>query len=88
MFETLLAKTFTLLGSQLFVTWLVTVCVIGWIRHLYHSGANGVTAKKTFDGRLDLELEWSMIKPYFWTLFFVDFAVFLVLLFKGTRIWL
>ena len=85
MFETLLAKTFTILGSQLFVTWLATVGVITWIRHLYHSGANGVTATRTLDGKLDLDLNWSMIKPYFFTLLIVDIAVFLVLLFKGTQ---
>lgn len=85
MFETLLAKTFTILGSQLVVTWLSAVGVIAWIRHLYHSGANGVTAARTFDGKLDLDLNWSMIKPYFFTLLIVDIAVFLVLLFKGTQ---
>ena len=33
MFETLFAKTFTILGSQLLVTWITTVGFIGWVRH-------------------------------------------------------
>ena len=85
MFETLLAKTFTILGSQLFVTWLATVGIISWIRHLYHSGSAGVTATRTVDGKLDLDLDWATVKPYFYVLLIVDIVVFLLLLFKGTQ---
>ena len=83
MFETLLSKTFIILGSQLFVTWAATVGVIAWVRHLYHYRAAGVTATRTADGKLDLDLDWSMVKPYFYALLIVDIAVFLILLFKG-----
>jgi FtsH-binding integral membrane protein len=85
MFETLLAKTFTILGSQLSITWLATIGVIGWVRHLYRAQVAGVTATRTADGKLNLEIEWSTVKPYFYTLLVADIAVFLLLLFKGTQ---
>lgn len=85
MFDTLLAKTFIILGSQLFVTWIATVGVIAWVRRLYLSGTEGVTATRNADGELDLDLNWERIMPYFWALFIVDIAVFLVLFFLGTQ---
>jgi uncharacterized protein len=85
MFETLFAKTFTILGSQLFVTWLTTVGVIAWIRHLYFTNAECVTGTTDAEGKLDLDIDWDSIKLYFYVLLVVDFAVFLFLLFKGTN---
>lgn len=85
MFDTLIAKTFTILGAQLFVTWLATAGVLAWIRSLYHAGAGGVVATRTEDGELDLALDWDGIKPYFYALLIVDLAVFFVLLFKGAQ---
>ena len=57
MFETLFAKTFTILGVQLFVTWLTTVGVIAWVRHLYYTNTGGVTGKTDADGKLDLDID-------------------------------
>ena len=85
MFDTLLAKTFAILGSQLFVTWLATVGVIALVRRLYYSHAHGITATRTPKGKLDLEIEWRLIKPYFYALLVVDIVVFLILLFKGKQ---
>jgi len=85
MFETLFAKTFTVLGSQLLVTWLTTVGVIAWVRHLYFTNTEGVTGKTDADGKLDLDIEWNRIEQYFYVLLAVDFAVYLLLLFKGTN---
>lgn len=85
MFDTLLAKTFTILGSQLFVTWLATIGVIALVRRLYYSHTRGITAKKTAEGKLDLDIDWRLIKPYFYALLVLDIVAFLILLFKGTQ---
>jgi FtsH-binding integral membrane protein len=84
MFETLFAKTFTILGAQLFVTWLSAVGIIAWVRYLYLTNTEGVTGTTNADGKLDLDIDWDRIKSYFYILLVVDFAVFLFLLFKGT----
>ena len=85
MIESLYAKTFIILGVQLFVTWAVTVLVIQQVRKLYYSGTVGVTASTNEDGLLDLEIDWEMIKPYFYGLLILDIGVFLLLLFKGQQ---
>jgi len=83
MFETLLAKTFTVLGSQLFVTWLATLTVIAWVRRLYYARTRGISATTTPEGELDLDIDWGIIKPHFIALLILDVLVFLALLFIG-----
>lgn len=80
---TLFEKTFLILGSQLLVTWISTVFIIKHIASLYHAKTPGVTGKTNQDGELDLDLEWAMVKPYFWLILIADIALFLVLLFVG-----
>ncbi len=83
MLDTLYEKTFLILGSQLGLTWLVTVTVLGVFRNLYWSQTNWVTGGVNVDGNLDLDLDWETIKPYFWALLVTDIVVFLALLFYG-----
>jgi len=83
MFETLFAKTFLILGSQLIITWAVTVAVIQVVRRLYFAKTPGITGVTTEEGLLDLDIEWEVIKPYFYTLLIIDVIIFLFLLFKG-----
>lgn len=85
MLESLYAKTFLILGVQLFLTWAVTVLVIQQVRKLYYAGTVGVTASTNEDGLLDLEIDWEMIKPYFYGLLILEIGVFLLLLFKGQQ---
>ena len=85
MFESLYAKTFIILGVQLFITWAVTVIVIQQVRRLYYAGTVGVTASTNEEGILDLDLDWELIKPYFYGLLALDIVVFLLLLFKGQQ---
>ena len=82
-FHSLYAKTFAILGSQLFITWAVTVLVIRKVRNLYYAKARGISGSTTEDGLLDLELDRDVIMPYFWVLLVIDVIVFLLLLFKG-----
>lgn len=83
MLDTLYGKTFLLLGSQLGVTWLSTVVLLGIFRNLYHTRVGWVTGGINKDGNLDLDLDWETVKPYFWAVLITDFVVFLVLLFYG-----
>lgn len=84
MLETLYEKTFLILGSQLGLTWLVTITVLGIFRNLYWSRTNWVTGGINMDGNLDLDLDWETIAPYFWALLAADIIVFLALLFYGS----
>lgn len=83
MFETLLSKTFVILSLQFFITWLTTVYTIGWFRNLYFQKRVDATATKNEAGELDLHLNFSIIKPYFWALLIIDIIVFLFLIFVG-----
>lgn len=83
MLDTLYGKTFLILGSQLSITWLSTIVVLGMFRNLYYSKVSWVTGGTNEDGNLDLDLNWEVIKPYFWALLGVDIAVFVALFFFG-----
>lgn len=83
MAQTLFDKTFLILGAQLFITWVSTVLVLRYITSLYYAKTPGVLGKKNEDGELDLDLEWSVVKPYFWTILILDIVLFLILFFVG-----
>ncbi|GAB3552740.1 hypothetical protein GCM10027343_38660 [Noviherbaspirillum agri] len=83
MFETLYGKTFSILVSQLGITWLSTVMLIGWLRRHYHARSAWVSGGVNEHGQLDLDLDWNAVQPYFWSLIVADFAVFLFLIFYG-----
>lgn len=83
MLDTLYGKTFLVLGSQLGVTWLSTVVLLGIFRNLYYAKVGWLSGGINEDGNLDLDLDWETVKPYFWALLITDFVVFLVLLFYG-----
>ncbi len=86
MFETLYAKTFAILGLQLFITWLVTVLVIKSVTALYYANAPGISGTTNEDGLLDLVIDSAMIKPYLIGLLVFDGIIFLALLLIGTDI--
>lgn len=83
MMDTLYGKTFLILGTQLGLTWLVTVAALGIFRNLYWSQTHWVTGGINQDGNLDLDLDWETIKPFFYALLITDIVVFLALLFYG-----
>lgn len=83
MFESLFAKTFSILSLQLAITWATTVYTINVFRDKYAEGKWGLQATKNAEGELDIHLDFQVIKPYFWTLLIVDIAIFLVLLNYG-----
>ncbi len=83
MFPTLYAKTFAILGTQLFITWAATVLVIRFVARRYHARAPGITARQRADGSLDFDIHWRVIKPYFYALLLLVVAVFIVLYWKG-----
>ncbi len=83
MFESLFAKTFAILGSQLFITWAATVLVIKKVTELYYAKTPGITGTTNEDGLLDLEIDWSGIRPYNIIVLVLDIILFLLLLFLG-----
>jgi FtsH-binding integral membrane protein len=83
MLDSLYAKTFLILGSQLGVTWVTTVLVLALFRRLYHARASWLSAAQDEAGRLDLSLDWDTVKPYFWALLATDVVVFILLLIHG-----
>ena len=83
MFSTLYAKTFAILGSQLLITWAITVLVIKKVTRMYYAKAKGISASATEDGSLDLEIDQKVIMPYFWGILVLDIIVFILLLVKG-----
>ncbi len=83
MFETLFTKTFSILGLQLFVTFLAAVTVLNFIRGLYEKKSPGISAATNQDGEIDLHIDWSFIKPYFWALIILNIILFIALLFWG-----
>lgn len=84
MLESLYGKTFLILGSQLGLTWVVTLMALATFRKLFWSQTSWVSGAIDDNGDLDLTLDWGVIKPYFYCLLIVDIGVFLVLLFYGT----
>jgi FtsH-binding integral membrane protein len=85
MFESLTAKTFAILGSQFFITWMATVGVLRGIRHFYRSKAVEITATANPDGKRTLELDWTVTGPYLSLLFIVAIGVYLLLWVIGTQ---
>jgi len=83
MLDTLYGKTFLILGSQLGVTWITTIILISAFRKLYYSKVDWISGSIDERGKLDLDLCWETIKPYFWALLAIDIGVFFVLLFLG-----
>ncbi len=83
MFETLYAKTFSILSLQLFITWVTTVATIHGFRLLYAQRKLGLSASTTESGELDIHLNFNNIKIYFWSLLVIDIGVFLLLAFFG-----
>ncbi|MGE5328518.1 MAG: Bax inhibitor-1 family protein [Deltaproteobacteria bacterium] len=83
MFETLFAKTFSVLGLQLIITFLSTVAVLKFFRQMYEDKTPGISADYNENGELDLHIDWSFIKPYFWWLLVLDILLFIILLIWG-----
>lgn len=83
MFETLYAKTFSILSLQLFFTWMTTVTTIHGFRLLYAQRKLGLSASTTESGELDIHLNFDKIKIFFWSLLVIDLGVFLLLVFFG-----
>lgn len=79
----LFAKTFSILGIQLFVTFLSTLALIRYIRWLYFKRHPNVSAKQNAEGELDLQLNFNAVKPYFYGLLIADVFAFLLLIFWG-----
>ncbi|MBV2133912.1 Bax inhibitor-1 family protein [Pseudomonas sp. MAP12] len=78
---TLYEKTFLILGSQLALTWLSTLILIGLLRRQYHAQSRWVGGSIGMDGKLDLHLDWYYVKPWFYALLSLNFGAFLILLF-------
>lgn len=80
MFETLFAKTFFILGIQLAITFMSSVFVLNHFKKMYLNGASGITAKQNKKGETDLDIDWNIVKPYFWAVLILDIVVFIALL--------
>lgn len=76
-------KTFLILGSQLALTWLSTLALIGLLRRHYHARAAWVGGAINRHGQLDLSLDWHYVKPYCWTLLVLYIGSFFALAFFG-----
>ena len=83
MFESLFAKTFAILGSQLLITFLGAVLVLKFLRRLYRKGVKGITATTNERGELDLVVDNSVTRPYVWPLLILYFGLFFLLYFFG-----
>lgn len=79
----LFSKTFAILGTQLFLTFLSTHGLLRYIRGLHAAGHPSLSATKNADGELDLHLDFKAIQTYFYGLLIADIVVFLLLLFLG-----
>lgn len=81
----LFSKTFYILGIQLFITFITTKFGIRYIHNLYLKGHPDMTATKNEKGELDVHLDFSNIKGYFWAIMILDIIVFVLLLFWGRK---
>jgi len=81
--DTLFAKTFIILGSQLLLTFIATRWVIEKFRQMHAAGHRLITSSRNENNELDLHINFEEIKHYFWGLLIVDIIVFLLLLFLG-----
>lgn len=80
--NTLYGKTFLILGTQLVITWLSTVVVLKAMSNLYGS-VGWITGGIRRDGSLDLDINWHVVKPYYYALLVVDITAFLLLIIIG-----
>lgn len=83
--ESLFAKTFAILGSQLVVTWISTIAVIHYARQLARDKTPGISSREIGPGQVDLQIEWSVIRPYVWSILAIDLVLFLILFTAGTK---
>ena len=83
--NTLFAKTFAILSSQLLITWLTTYGVIQTVRQLHGAGAPGISLVESSDGGQDLQIDWTYVQPYFWVGMAVDLGLFVTLLTAGSQ---
>lgn len=83
MLDSLFAKTFLILGSQLLVTFLGAVLVIRLLRSLYRKGVQGLTATENERGELDLHVDNSLLRPYVWPILTAYWLLFFLLLSVG-----
>lgn len=83
MFESLFAKTFTILTLQLGITWLTTVLIITACRVLHQHGKLGLHTSTNEHGELDIHLDFRTMRPYFFGLIVLDIAVFICLVIWG-----
>lgn len=83
MLETLYGKTFFIVGTQLTVTWLTTVLLIGVARMLYSRNSSLVEGALDDMGRVDLSLDDSVARRIYWPTFFASIGTFLAMFFVG-----
>ncbi len=83
LFESLFAKTFVILGSQLLVTWFTATMILWYVRLLYRRGVAGISATQNEEGKFDLEIDEGRIAPYVLPLSILSFGLFLALYFLG-----
>lgn len=76
-------KTFLILGSQLFVTFVATKFVLRCVHDQFLVKHPAVGGTKNADGELDLHIDFAFIKSGFYALLAADVAAFLLLLFFG-----
>ena len=83
MIESLYGKTFVILGSQLAVTWLTTLLLIGLFRWLHRAKVSWVTGQTNKDGQTNLDFDRETVKPYFLLILVGNFASFIALYLFG-----
>lgn len=86
MIDSLFAKTFLLLSSQLLATLLAAVLFIRFLRSLYGKGVQGITATKNERGELDLHVDNGILRPYVWPFFIAYWVLFFLLIFVGVSV--
>ncbi|HOO81477.1 MAG TPA: hypothetical protein PK513_03120 [Alphaproteobacteria bacterium] len=85
LFPTLFAKTFFILGTQLFVTWLAAKATLSKFRQLHDWGTPWITSTTNENRHRDLHVDWKHVATPFYALLIVNFAAFLLLLFWGVK---
>ena len=83
MFESLYAKTFAILGSQILITWLTTLVLIVVARGLYYAKKFEFTATESETGEIDIHIPWEDIATPSIFIFFLQFFIGLGLIYWG-----
>ena len=83
MFESLYAKTFAILGSQILITWLTTLVLIVVARGLYYAKKFEFTATELETGEIDIHIPWEDIATPSIFIFFIQFFIGLGLIYWG-----